>query len=54
MQKWEYLVVAPKSRQLESGRVNWQTDTLNQLGEEGWELIAINTPNWLYLKRPKH
>lgn len=50
MQKWEYKLV-PSERDVEA--------LLNQLGAEGWELIAINIGHspgsraMYYLKRPK-
>jgi hypothetical protein len=47
MQKWEYLV-AP---------VTFDDAALNELGAQGWELVAINHFNGSYLnyifKRPK-
>jgi hypothetical protein len=33
MQKWEYFVVRPRGTDLE-------VELLNQLGEQGWELVA--------------
>lgn len=55
MQKWEYLVRAMKDEP--SG-----TAAMNELGDEGWELIAIThgplERDWVcryyyYFKRPK-
>ena len=48
MQKWEYRIES--SRNLREKTV----DVLNQLGEEGWELVTVFSPTQdLYLKRPK-
>jgi hypothetical protein len=61
---WEYMtVVAPIRRSLFRGDLQAQglTDRLDELGKEGWELVAIS-PTWfpwggsrdllLMLKRP--
>jgi hypothetical protein len=42
MQKWEYKVVSSLTE-----------ETLNALGEQGWELVAIYDNYEAYLKRPK-
>ena len=42
MQKWEY-----RSIQFIS------IETLNELGEEGWELVFVDAAQVAYLKRPK-
>ena len=38
--KWEYLE-----------RCNPSIKVLNELGEQGWELVAINPNNWYIFKR---
>lgn len=49
---WEYLVEKPVNA--------WAVHTtehrakLRQLGEEGWELVAVDALGNLYFKRPKH
>lgn len=61
MQKWEYLevesaynrVLAINGKEVK----DWQEGTrmidyLNQVGDEGWELIAIDENRYLF-KRPK-
>ena len=42
MQKWEYMIVSGPNE-----------ETLNKLGEQGWELVALSPYNKAYLKRPK-
>jgi hypothetical protein len=59
MQKWEYRVVLAKSGMLKTGTN--LTEQLNELGNEGWELIAVlnaghslgTNVNYFLLKRPK-
>jgi hypothetical protein len=43
MQKWEYKVVSHP-----------REDELNALGNEGWEMVAIDEYLTVYLKRPKN
>jgi uncharacterized protein DUF4177 len=47
MQKWEYKTVEPR---------NWNTperdNILNQLGNEGWELVLMDGEYALIFKRP--
>ena len=63
MQKWEYLVIGAmyptttyvtcriNGQERQFPKHDWQV--FNQLGAEGWELVAANGPTWLYLfKRP--
>ncbi len=66
MQQWEYLHVVMDIGS--SGRVvarstNWQeqpnwkkgplfSDYLNQLGNQGWELVAVEATRYIF-KRPK-
>jgi hypothetical protein len=45
MMKWEYKLVTDIECKKAAGE-------LNKLGEEGWELIAIDFP-YHYFKRPK-
>jgi hypothetical protein len=44
VQRWEYKTIRG-------------VDTLNELGDEGWELVSVGQPEarlvYLYLKRPK-
>ncbi|MSV31426.1 MAG: DUF4177 domain-containing protein [Bryobacterales bacterium] len=54
MQKWEYRVV--NCYGLSGAK---KVDVLNQLGEEGWQLVSVTftddgTNKELYLKRPKN
>lgn len=64
MQKWEYLVIATERassyplysdgftpKQLETRPAIW--DVLNELGNEGWELVSGEAGHLFYLKRPK-
>ena len=56
MQKWEYLIVEV-TVYLETGRAG-STKRINQLGEQGWELVATipdeyGTSASLIFKRPK-
>jgi len=46
MQKWEYKTVSMGNGRQEAERI------LNQLGEQGWELVFIEEYSF-YLKRPK-
>ncbi|MEK6409291.1 MAG: hypothetical protein AABN34_20385 [Acidobacteriota bacterium] len=63
MKKWEYLFIEAmyptttnvtcrvNGQQLTFPKGNWQI--FNQLGEQGWELVAANGPDWCYVfKRP--
>jgi len=44
MQEWEYKIVQINNRrELE----------LNRLGEQGWELVAVDELGYYYFKRPK-
>jgi hypothetical protein len=43
MQKWEYKIVSRDISEAE----------LNNLGDQGWELIGFDTIYNAYLKRPK-
>jgi hypothetical protein len=46
MKKWEYKVIQLFSHQ--------KTDeTFKQLGEQGWELVAIDSSGHYYFKRPQ-
>lgn len=55
MEQWEYLMVEVN---LHSVTVTASTERINNLGEQGWELVAT-VPNeygssaWLIFKRPK-
>ena len=42
MQKWEYMIIGSPNE-----------ETLNKLGEEGWELVAYSPYGSACLKRPK-
>jgi hypothetical protein len=42
MQKWEYMIVSSPNE-----------ETLNELGEQGWELVAFSPYGKAYLKRLK-
>ncbi len=48
MQKWEYLVVEAVPFDIDKFRVK-----LAELGDAGWELIAIAFVSQFYFKRPK-
>ena len=43
MQKWEYKIIVRKSKKLlkKGGPLDAMSETLNSLGEEGWELVNI-------------
>jgi hypothetical protein len=46
MQKWEYTIVW----------MNFDNKTeaqLNQLGDQGWELVAVDEGHCYFFKRPK-
>ncbi len=40
--KWEYLTISPFAEKTPWG------DKLNQLGQEGWELITVIHPRWVF------
>lgn len=42
MQKWEYTIISSPNE-----------ETLNKLGEQGWELVAFSPYGKAYLKRLK-
>jgi len=46
-QKWEYQIVGSSF----SG--SGQVDKINQLGEEGWEVVTLNASNRVLLRRAK-
>ena len=48
MDKWEYKIVPPDLKHFTHGR---REEMLNELGSEGWELVAA-TEGVLYFKRP--
>lgn len=51
--KWEYRIVL--YRFSEGGQIDFAATNrlLNELGDEGWELVAVPEQRWIYLKRPK-
>jgi hypothetical protein len=46
-QKWEYQIVGA------GFGGNGQVDKVNQLGEEGWEVVTLNASNRILLRRAK-
>ena len=63
--KWQYKVVLINVQDLVSNKLESIEDTLDELGSEGWELVAIDsytafgptsnsklTRTWAYFKRP--
>jgi len=48
---WEYLIEKPTNRWAVTSKEF--RDRLNALGEEGWELVAIDENGHLFFKRPK-
>ena len=49
MQQWEY-----KIQHLLAPNMNEALQTINTLGNEGWELVGSwGDNNWLFFKRPK-
>jgi hypothetical protein len=68
MQKWEYrkirfdvsgrrhtIVEDSAVGRLKAPNPFSMIDYLNELGEEGWEVVSIHNPSWImyFLKRPK-
>lgn len=43
MQKWQYKVIVRETKKLlkDSGPLDAVSETLNSLGDEGWELVSV-------------
>lgn len=54
MQQWEYLIEQFTRGNLSGGDWEKVKAKLNDLGQQGWELIAVDSSNGRYFfKRPK-
>jgi hypothetical protein len=66
MQKWEYKVIRLslgekqriESKSVKGDLIEFDATYLNELGEDGWELVVRNVTDYsspvLVFKRPKH
>ncbi len=43
--KWEYFTISPFAEKIPWG------DKLNQLGQEGWELVVVVHPRWVFKRQ---
>ena len=45
--RWEYNNV----NMWDNFNSNWNVQRANELGQEGWELVAIQSHNWIFKRR---
>lgn len=52
-QKWKYMVTDVASRSDEGYKIGISQEDLNDLGNDGWELVCIDDHTQGIFKRPK-